>query len=51
MLQVVSMDLDSYVDFSMTVIRRLPGIKEMHTMFVLKDIRPLAPLPLRPGSL
>jgi Lrp/AsnC family leucine-responsive transcriptional regulator len=47
LLQVVAADLDSYADFAMTVIRRLPGIKEMHTMFVLKEIKPLATLPLR----
>ena len=41
LLQVVSHDLDSYADFAMTVIRRLPGIKEMQSMFVLKEIKPL----------
>jgi DNA-binding Lrp family transcriptional regulator len=46
LLQVVAADLDSYADFAMTVIRRLPRIKEMHTMFVLKEIKPLAALPL-----
>ncbi len=35
---VVSHDLDSYADFAMTVIRRLPGIKEMQSMFVLKKL-------------
>lgn len=46
LLQVVASDLDSYADFAMTVIRRLPRIKEMHTMFVLKEIKPLAALPI-----
>jgi DNA-binding Lrp family transcriptional regulator len=46
LLQVVAADLDAYADFAMTVIRRLPGIKEMHTMFVLKDIKTPAPLPI-----
>ena len=48
LLQVVAEDLDSYADFAMTVVRRLPGIKEMNTMFVLKDIKPSAVLPI-PG--
>lgn len=46
LLQIVASDLDSYADFAMTVIRRLPRIKEMHTMFVLKEIKPLAALPI-----
>jgi DNA-binding Lrp family transcriptional regulator len=36
LLQVVARDLDAYAEFAMTVIRRLPGIKEMHTTFVLR---------------
>ncbi|WP_380182428.1 Lrp/AsnC family transcriptional regulator [Kalamiella sp. sgz302252] len=46
LLQVVAQDLDSYADFAMSVIRRLPGIKEMQSMFVLKEIKPLATLPV-----
>ncbi len=48
LLQVVSPGLDTYADFAMTVIRRLPGIKAMHTSFVLKEIKPAGPLPI-PG--
>ncbi|HBV38450.1 MAG TPA: AsnC family transcriptional regulator [Erwinia sp.] len=47
LLQVVAQDLDSYADFAMSVIRRLPGIKEMQSMFVLKEIKPLASLPVK----
>ncbi|OWV91497.1 AsnC family transcriptional regulator [Rhizobium sp. R635] len=47
LLQVVAADLDSYAEFAMTVIRRLPGIKEMHTMFVLKDIKASTMLPVQ----
>lgn len=47
LLQVVAQDLDSYADFAMSVIRRLPGIKEMQSMFVLKEIKPLAALPIK----
>lgn len=46
LLQVVSRDLDTYADFAMTVIRRLPGIKAMHTSFVLKEIKEPGPLPV-----
>jgi len=31
-LQVGTADLDSYADFAMSVMRRLPGIKEMQSM-------------------
>jgi DNA-binding Lrp family transcriptional regulator len=46
MLQVVSDDLDSYADFAMNVVRRLPGIKEMHTSFALKEIKATPKLPI-----
>ena len=46
LLQVVADDLDTYAEFAMTVIRRLPGIKEMNTSFVLKGIKPLAATPV-----
>lgn len=47
LLQVVSPDLDSYSDFAMKVVRRLPCIKEMQTTFVLKEIKAFNGLPLR----
>lgn len=47
LLQVVSPDLDTYADFSMSVIRRLPGIKEMQSMFVLKEIKPFLSFPIQ----
>lgn len=46
LLQVVSTDLDTYADFAMNVIRRLPGIKAMHTSFVLKEVKAPGPLPI-----
>lgn len=49
MLQVVAQDLDAYADFAMKVIRRLPGIKEMQSMFVLKEIKPLVSYPIKAG--
>lgn len=47
LLQVVSPDLDTYADFSMSIIRRLPGIKEMQSMFVLKEIKPFLVYPIK----
>ncbi|KQV19041.1 AsnC family transcriptional regulator [Rhizobium sp. Root1203] len=46
MLHVVARDLDTYAEFAMTVIRRLPRIKEMQTTFVLKEIKPFNGFPL-----
>lgn len=46
MLMVVSRDLDSYAEFSMNILRRLPGIKTMTTNFALKEIKPFKGLPL-----
>ncbi|AHG42338.1 AsnC family transcriptional regulator [Pseudomonas syringae CC1557] len=47
LLQVVARDLDSFADFAMTVVRRLPGIKEMQSMFVLKEIKPFVSFPVK----
>jgi DNA-binding Lrp family transcriptional regulator len=47
LLQVVTTDLDAYAEFAMTVVRRLPRIKEMHTSFVLKEIKPPSLLPIQ----
>ena len=48
LLQVVSADMDAYAEFAMSVIRRLPGIKEMQSMFVLKEVKGMTGLPLLP---
>lgn len=47
LLQVVSRDLDTFADFAMSVIRRLTGIKEMQSMFVLKEIKPFVSYPVK----
>lgn len=47
LLQVVSPDLDTYAEFSMSTIRRLPGIKEMQSIFVLKEIKPFLGYPIQ----
>lgn len=46
LLQVVCEDLDAYTEFSMTVLRRLPGIKAMASNFALKEIKPYTGLPI-----
>lgn len=46
LLQVVSIDFDTYAEFSMSTIRRLPGIKEMQSMFILKEIKPFKGFPI-----
>jgi DNA-binding Lrp family transcriptional regulator len=46
LLEVVGSDLDSYADFAMTTIRRLPGIKAMHTTFTLKEVKAPVPWPI-----
>jgi Lrp/AsnC family leucine-responsive transcriptional regulator len=47
LLQVVTRDLDAYAEFAMTVVRRLPRIKEMQSIFVLKEIKPMQGLPIQ----
>ena len=47
LLQVVSRDLDTFADFAMSVIRRLTGITEMQSMFVLKEIKPFVAWPVK----
>jgi Lrp/AsnC family transcriptional regulator, leucine-responsive regulatory protein len=49
LLQVVARDLDAYAEFAMTVVRRLPRIKEMQSIFVLKEIKPMQGLPIQIG--
>jgi hypothetical protein len=43
-------DLDACAAFAMTVVRRLPRIKETQTTFVLKEIKPIQRLPIRAGG-
>ena len=47
LIQVVARDLDSFSDFAMSVVRQLPGIKEMQSMFVLKEIKPFVSFPVK----
>jgi DNA-binding Lrp family transcriptional regulator len=49
LMQVVAEDLDTYAEFAMTTVRRLPGIKAMETTFTLKEVKPPTVWPL-PGQ-
>lgn len=49
LMQVVAEDLDTYAEFAMTTIRRLPGIKAMQTTFTLKEVKPPTAWPI-PGQ-
>lgn len=46
LMQVVAKDLDTYAEFAMTTIRRLPGIKAMQTTFTLKEVKPPTTWPI-----
>lgn len=46
LLQVVAEDLDSFSTFAMSTVRRLPGIKEMQTTLVLREVKSLTALPV-----
>ena len=47
LLQIVGRDLDTYAEFAMTTVRRLPGIKAMQTIFTLKEVKSPAPWPIQ----
>jgi len=49
LLQVVASDLDSYAQFAMTTIRRLPGVKAVQTAVTWKEVKALTPWPI-PGQ-
>jgi Lrp/AsnC family transcriptional regulator, leucine-responsive regulatory protein len=50
LLQIVAPDLESFGTFAMTVIRRLPGIKEMHSSLVLRELKTPGALPVREAA-
>jgi Lrp/AsnC family leucine-responsive transcriptional regulator len=51
LLHVVAEDLDGYAEFALHVLGQLPGVREIHSSFVLKEVKPLVRLPLRrPGA-
>jgi DNA-binding Lrp family transcriptional regulator len=50
LLQVVAEDLDAYADFALHVLGQLPGVREIHSSFVLKEVKPSLRLPLQPRA-
>ncbi|HMC14253.1 MAG TPA: Lrp/AsnC family transcriptional regulator [Albitalea sp.] len=47
LLRVVSKDMESYAEFITHVAATLPGVRETHSAFVLRTIKPFAGLPIR----
>jgi Lrp/AsnC family leucine-responsive transcriptional regulator len=47
LLEVVTTDLEAYGHFATTVLTALPGVKEMTSSFVLKEVAKNRALPLR----
>ena len=50
LLRVVSKDMESYADFITRVAATLPGVRETHSAFVLRTIKPFAGLPIRKAA-
>jgi Lrp/AsnC family leucine-responsive transcriptional regulator len=48
-LQVVARDIESYGDFVSTVLRKLPGVAEIHSSLSMREIKSSNRLPL-PGA-
>jgi DNA-binding Lrp family transcriptional regulator len=49
LLQVLARDLKSFGELSRTVIRSLPGVKEMNSSFSLREVKRGAGVPMRNG--
>ena len=47
LLYIVGAYLDYNADFAMSAVCRVPGIKEMQSMFVLKEIKSLVNFPIK----
>lgn len=50
LLQIVVEDLDAYAAFALHTLGQLPGVREIHSSFVLKEVKPPMRLPLRAHS-
>ncbi|MES2205851.1 MAG: Lrp/AsnC family transcriptional regulator [Pseudomonadota bacterium] len=46
LLHILAADLESYSAFALNHLRTLPGVKEMHTSFSLKEVKTSSKLPL-----
>ncbi|MET1025857.1 MAG: Lrp/AsnC family transcriptional regulator [Dongiaceae bacterium] len=47
LLHVVTEDLDAYADFALHILGKLPGVREIHSSFSLREVKPPLHLPLR----
>ena len=47
LLHVVAEDLDAYGEFALQILGKLPGVREIHSSFALKEVNPPLQLPLR----
>jgi Lrp/AsnC family transcriptional regulator, leucine-responsive regulatory protein len=50
LLQIVVEDLDAYAAFALHTLGQLPGVREIHSSFVLKEVKPPMRLPLRAAA-
>jgi len=51
LLEIVIADLNDYSEFVLKRLRRIPGIKDLHSSFALETVKPSSPVPLQlPGS-
>jgi DNA-binding Lrp family transcriptional regulator len=50
LLRVVCKDMDSYAEFITRVAATLPGVRETHSAFALRTLKPFAGLPIRKAS-
>ena len=50
LLHVVAEDLDTYADFALKVLGRLPGVRQIHSSFVLKEVKAFVRFPVRGRS-
>ena len=46
LLEVAAKDLDAYADFAMNSLLKLPGVKDVRSSFVLKEVKATDALPL-----
>ncbi len=46
LLHILAADLESYSTFALNRLRTLPGVKEMHTSFSLKEVKASSKLPV-----
>ncbi len=48
LVHVVAEDLDTYAKFALEVLSRQPGVRQIHSSIVLKEVKPFMRFPVRP---